>query len=81
MPDYEIAKQDDGTHIASNGAVSLSVPSDGRIFKRRAIKRALSDKPEQVTWLVGEYRDVRIYAIDDELGGVHLVLTGEDLLP
>ena len=81
LNDYQILQDDAGVHVASNGAVSLTCEPSGRIYKRRAIRRALSPNAEAVMWLVGELDDVKLYVQRDEHGAVHMIMTRQDLYP
>lgn len=61
---------------AQNGLVMLTVLGGGRVFKRRAIKRAGTPRAEAVCWLVAELGGVRVYVNGDQL-----VISKQDLYP
>lgn len=75
MHEFEIQ----GQH-ASNGTISMSVDADGRLFKRNAIKNAMSPDARKEQWLVGELDGVRCY-VQHTATGASLVLTRNDLYP
>lgn len=75
---FELLEQD-GHRVATNGAASvvLMAPhTDGRLFRRRAIKHAGSPNAEQVEWAVAELDGVRVY-----VDGSSVIVTRDDLYP
>ena len=75
---------------ATNGVVGMSVLpermhpnsvlSQARLFKRCAMKGAMSKDVHQVTWLVGELDGVKVYVKQDGLR-LHIVMTRQELYP
>lgn len=57
---FEVREDALGWH-GSNGHAGMTVERGGRMWKRRAIKRALSPSPVEEQWLVGELDGVRSY--------------------
>jgi hypothetical protein len=75
-PPFEILEKD-GQKIASNGERQvILLDPEGRMFKRRAIKRAGSSQAEAVEWCVVELNGVRVY-----VDGENVVVTTLDLQP
>lgn len=87
---YEIVTDVDGSFHATDGLVSMSVlpermqanlsRSQARLFKRMALKNAMTPSVRQVEWLVGELDGVRCYVRSDGLQ-LNIVLTRQDLYP
>ena len=74
---FEIAPLSPIGKAGSNGKLTVCLAEeDGRMFRRRAIKRALSPSAEPVEWLVVELDGVKVYVHD---GGV--IVTRRDLRP
>lgn len=80
---FEIEGADGEEQTGSNGRVSLTVAPDGasRMRRRNAIKNAGTPTAYRVQWLYAELDGVRAYLRDDGAGGVHVVLTRQDLYP
>lgn len=76
-PPFEIVEKD-GMKIATDGhrQVVLMEGAEGKMFKRRAVKRLGSPKPERVEWCVVELNGVRVY-----VDGENVVVTTRDLQP
>lgn len=55
--------------------VSLLGPS-GTMFKRRAVKNAMTENASEVCWLVAELSGVKVYQ-----NGNHIVVTEQDMYP
>ena len=75
---FEIVQQDE-QRVASNGAQTmvLKAPADdGRLFRRRGIKRAGTPEAANVEWSVAELDGVRVY-----FDGQAVIVTREDLWP
>lgn len=89
MP-FVIATDPDGSHHASNGAVGMSVlpdklqanrfVSEARLFKRKALKNAMTPSVHEVEWLIGEIDGVRCYVKVEGLR-VNVVMTRQELYP
>lgn len=73
---HEITRDDHGNQIGTDGRITVSLVGEGRMFKRRAVKRAGSESAEEVCWLVAEIDGVRLYQHGD-----HIVFTKQDLNP
>ena len=74
---HEIATDDHGNRHGTDGVLTVTLRStDGRMFKRRAVKSLGSGAGEEVCWLVSELNGVRVYQ-----HGAHVVITTEDLYP
>jgi hypothetical protein len=80
--DYHIVTDKDGTLHGTNGEIGLSVLKDGdtTLFKRCAMKNAMTPAMKLTTWLVGEIDGVRCYVKQDGLR-LHVVMTRRDLYP
>jgi hypothetical protein len=88
--DYMIVTDPDGSHHATNGMVGMSVLpelaqpnsslSQARLFKRCAMKNAMTPAVHMTTWLVGEIDGVRCYVKQDGVQ-LHIVMTRQDLYP
>lgn len=77
MAVHEITIDADGHRHGSDGAITVSLmESDGRLFKRRAIKGVGTELAEEVCWLVAELDGVRVYQ-----QGLNIVVTRKDLNP
>ena len=74
---HEITTDADGARHGTDGAITLSLlESDGRLFKRRAIKGVGSGNAEEVCWLVAEMDGVRVYH-----QGNSVIVTKNDMNP
>jgi hypothetical protein len=74
---HEIITDEHGVRHGTDGIVTVSLRQDtGRMFKRRAIRRAGSEQAEETCWLVVELNGVRVY----QQGG-QVIVTTEDLNP
>ena len=88
--DYVIVTDADGSHHATNGMVAMSVLpehaepnsvlSQARLFKRVAMRNAMTPAVQVTTWLVGDIDGVKCYVKQDRLR-LHIVLTRQDLYP
>lgn len=88
--DYVIVTDPDGSHHATNGAVSMSVLperaqpnsalSQAKLFKRCAMKNAMTPAMQLTTWLVGELDGVKCYVKEDGLR-LHIIVTRQELYP
>lgn len=66
-----------GVRFASNGAQTLQLTEgDGRVFRRRAIKRIGDGEPLHVEWAVAEVAGVRVY-----FDGANVIVSRQDLNP
>lgn len=66
-----------GVRFASNGAQTLQMTeSDGRVFRRRAVKRVGAGEPLHVEWVVAEVAGVRVY-----FDGSNVIVSRLDLNP
>lgn len=73
---FEIIEQDGARH-GSNGEVCATLlDSDGRMFRRRAVKGLGGPNPQPVEWLVIELNGARVY-----IDGQNVVVTRQDLMP
>lgn len=68
-------------HHVSDGMVGVSVGTEGKLFKRNAMKNALSPNMTHVVWFVGEIDGVRCYICRRTNGQVNVVMTRADLWP
>jgi len=73
---HEVTRDDQGNQIGTDGRITVSLLGEGRMFKRRAVKRAGNESAEEVCWLVAEIDGVRLYQHGD-----HIVFTKQDLNP
>lgn len=74
---HEITKDDQGNRHGTDGTTTVSLlESDGRMFRRRAIKGVGGGAPQEVCWLVAELDGVRVYQ-----EGAHVIVTRKDLNP
>ncbi len=73
---FEIVAEANGMHGSDGARVMTLLDGDGRMFKRRAIKGALSAAPQNVEFLVVELGGVFVYM--SEAG---VVVTRKDLAP
>lgn len=74
---HEIVTDDAGSRHGTDGTITVTLlETDGRMFKRRAIKGAGSEQAEEVCWLVAELDGVRVYQ-----NGNSIVVTRKDLNP
>jgi hypothetical protein len=64
-----------GAQIATNGAATLTLQGEGRVFRRRAVK-VLGDEQRRVEWAVAELEGVFVY-----FDGQHVVVSKQDLQP
>ena len=80
--EFEILLSANGVepHAASNGRVCATVTADGKVFKRNAIKNALTTFARKEQWLVVELDGVRCYVTEIN-GSTHIVMTREELWP
>lgn len=70
---FEITDNDNGGKTADNGSHQLvMLDSDGRVFRRRAVKNFT----EMVEWAVCELNGVRVY-----FDGAKVVVTRRDIRP
>ena len=77
MAVHEITTDADGARHGTDGTITMSLlESDGRLFKRRAIKGVGTEQAEEVCWLVCELDGVRVYQ-----QGLNIVVTRKDLNP
>lgn len=77
----EIRKNDDGSWVAANGQIGMTVASgESRLFKRRAMRPFTAAGAQHETYLVGELEGVRTYIIERE-GQFHILVTKDDLYP
>lgn len=72
---HEIAAMD-GQTVGTDGSITVTLMGEGRMFKRRAIKRAGSESAEEVCWLVAEMDGVKVYQ-----SGNNIVISKEDMYP
>ena len=87
---FAIVTDPDGSHHASNGVVGMSVlperahpncfASSAKLFKRCAMRNAMTPQVHVTEWLVGELDGVRCYVRQDGLR-LNIVLTRQDLYP
>lgn len=76
MQPFEIVEQD-GHRVATNGSAEMVLAeSDGRLFRRRAIKNVGTENAQPVEWAVAELDGVRAY-----FDGRTVVLSRKDLWP
>lgn len=74
---FEIADNHSGGKAASNGEQHIVLlDSDGRLFRRRAVKGLGSASPQVVEWIVAELNGVRVY-----FDGQRVTVTRADLIP
>lgn len=74
---HEIVTDDHGSRHGTDGETTVTLRcTDGRMFKRRAIKAAGTADAHEVSWLVAELDGVRVYQ-----HGLNVVITREDLYP
>lgn len=74
MP-HEIVVDPDGTQHGTDGDVTVTLQG-GRMFKRRAIKAAGTERAYEVSFLVAELNGVRVYQ-----SGRDVIVTTQDLYP
>lgn len=74
---HEITTDDSGSRHGTDGEITMSLlGSEGRMFKRRAVKGVGSADAREENWLVAELNGVRVYQ-----QGKHVVVTTQDLYP
>lgn len=74
---YEITVDEHGNRHGTDGAMTVTLlGTEGRMFKRCAIKGIGSGDPQPAALLVTELNGVRVYQT-----GAHVVVTTEDLHP
>lgn len=74
---HEIAIDDLGNRHGTDGVHTVTLRgTEGRMFKRRAVKDLGGGASEETCWLVAELNGVRVYQ-----HGAHIVVTTEDLYP
>ena len=74
---HEITVDDEGNRHGTDGNLTVSLlGSEGRMFKRRAVKGVGSGAGEETCWLVAELNGVRVYQ-----EGAHVIVTTGDLYP
>jgi hypothetical protein len=87
--DYLITSDATGHHAHNAGVVMSVLPelnqpnsalSEARLFKRCAMKNAMTPAVEVVTWLVGEIDGVKCYVKNDGLM-IHIIMTRQELYP
>jgi hypothetical protein len=89
--DYVIVTDPDGSHHATNGEIGMTVLPDKlslnrsasttKLFKRCALKNAMTLAVQQVTWLVGEIDGVKCYVKQEPSGMLHIVMTRQEMYP
>ena len=79
--EWQIVIAEDGQH-GTNGNVTLSVLRDGqvRMFKRNAIKNAMTPQVQAVSWLVGELDGVKVY-VQEQPMQLNIIMTRQELYP
>ena len=79
--EWQIVVAEDG-HMATNGSVTLSVLRDGqiRMFKRNAMKHAMTPQVQMVSWLVGELDGVKVY-VQEQPMQLNIIMTRQELYP
>jgi len=75
-PVHEIAVLAPDHRVGTDGTVTVSLFGQGRMFKRRAIKRAGTPESSEECWLVAELGDVRVYQRD-----MQIIVTRQDMNP
>jgi len=74
---HEITTDEHGQRHGSDGSITVSLlASEGKMFKRRAIKRAGTPEAEEVCWLVAELNGVKVYQ-----NGNSVVVTDQEMYP
>jgi len=74
---HESTTDDQGARHGTDGTRTVTLlGTEGRMFKRRAVKGVGSGAGEEVCWLVAELNGVRVYQHAD-----HVVVTTADLYP
>lgn len=74
---HEIVEQPTGAKVGTDGAITVTLlDSDGKMFKRRAIRKVGSGQQEAVCWLVAELNGVRVYQ-----QGNSVIVTTQDMYP
>jgi hypothetical protein len=67
----------DGSRHATNGETAVALlETDGRMFRRRAVKAFGTPEARSIEWLVVELAGVRVY-----VDGKNVIVTREDLNP
>lgn len=66
---------------AGNGVLFQVCGEGAKAYMRHAVKHVGSEDSFQVTWLVGEIDNVKMYAERDVDGVLHIVMTKQDLSP
>lgn len=76
MVPFEVTEAE-GRRIASNGTQTIQVTEpDGRIFRRRAVKRVGTEAPQHIEWAVAEVDGLRVY-----FDGSNVIVSRQDLNP
>ena len=75
-PVHEVQVLSDDHRIGTDGTITVSMFGQGRMFKRRAIKRAGTQDASEECWLVAELGDVRVYQ-----RGTQVIITRQDMNP
>lgn len=74
---HEISTDAEGNRHGTDGSITVSLlGSSGTMFKRRAIKDAMTENASEVCWLVAELNGVKVYQ-----NGNHIVVTDQDMYP
>lgn len=74
---HEITVDAQGNRHGTDGTLTVSLlGSEGRMFKRRAVKGLGGGEAQDVCWLVAELNGVRVYQ-----EGSHVIVTTQDLNP
>ena len=79
--EWQIIIAENGQH-GTNGHVTLSVLRDGqiRMFRRNAMKNAMTPAVQVVSWLVGELDGVKVYVQEQPLQ-LNIIMTRQELYP
>jgi hypothetical protein len=74
---HEITVDAEGNRHGTDGTLTVSLlGTEGRMFKRRAVKGVGSGAGEETCWLVAELNGVRVYQ-----EGANVIVTTDDLYP
>lgn len=76
-PIHELTTTPEGVHIGTDSVVTVSLmETDGRMFRRRAVKNAGTQGASELCWLVVELDGVRVYQ-----RGTDVIVTRANMYP
>lgn len=74
---HEIKVDDAGNRHGTDGRITTTLlGTEGRMFKRRAVKNVGTENATEECWLVAELKGVRVYQ-----KGTSIIVTDQDLYP